>query len=362
MRKAISRSSLLVGVVMIALLTLGASSSGARQAKLMGYTVTPLVSDQKGAAPNRDKDLVNAWGLSASSTSPWWSANNGTDTSTLYQGDGTKVPLTVKVGGAPTGTVFNGTTDFTVKHAGASGPSVFLFSTESGTILGWNPNVPPPPTSTKAFVIKDRSNVDAEYKGLAIASTAQGNFLYATDFHNGRVDVFNGKMQRVHSKGMFVDPAIPNTYAPFGIQNIGGNIFVSYAKVGPTGDDLAGHGHGFVDEYDAMGNLMGRVATRGALDSPWGLAMAPADFEPASGALLVGNFGNGKVNAFRMSGGSWNYAGKLRMANGDAVKIDGLWALGFGNGAASGPTNSLYFTAGPDDESHGLFGTITADG
>ena len=361
MRTAMFRSSLLVGVVMLALLTIGAGSSGAKPAKLMGYSVTPLVSDQKGGAPNRDKDLVNAWGLAASDSSPWWVSNNGTDTSTLSQGDGTKVPLSVKVNGAPTGTVYNGSNDFTVKHGSAKGPSVFMFATESGTILGWNPNVPPPPPSTKAFVIVDRSNVDAEYKGLAIGSTAQGNFLYATDFHNGVVDVFNGNLKRVHSHGMFVDPAIPKTYAPFGIQNIGGNIFVTYAKVGPTGDDVAGQGHGFVDEYDAMGNLMGRVATRGALDSPWGLAMAPADFGPASGDLLVGNFGNGKVNAFSWSGGSWHYAGKLRMGNGDVVKIDGLWALGFGNGAGSGPTNSLYFTAGPDDESHGLFGTITAD-
>jgi uncharacterized protein (TIGR03118 family) len=360
MRKAISRTSLMVGVVMLALLTLGAGTSGARPSKLMGYTVTPLVSDQKGVAMHRDKDLVNSWGLSASPTSPWWVANNGSQTSTLYQGDGTKVPLTVRVAGDPTGTVYNGSGDFTVKHGGASGPSVFLFSTESGTILGWNPGVPPPPTSTKAFVIIDRTNVDAEYKGLAIGSTAQGNFLYATDFHNRRVDVFNGNLKRVHSKGMFVDPGIPMSYAPFGIQNIGGNIFVTYAKVGPTGDDVAGHGHGFVDEFDAMGNFVGRVATRGALNSPWGLAMAPADFGAASGDLLVGNFGNGKVNAFRMSGGSWNYAGKLRMAGGNVVKIDGLWALGFGNGAASGPTNSLYFTAGPDEESHGLFGTITA--
>jgi uncharacterized protein (TIGR03118 family) len=360
MRKALSRSSILVGVAMLALMTIGAGTSGARPDKLMGYSVTRLVSDQKGVAMSRDKDLVNAWGLVAGPSTPWWVANNGSQTSTLYGGDGSKVPLTVKVAGDPTGTVFNGSTDFPVKHGGATGSSVFLFSTESGTILGWNPTVPPGPTSTKAFVIINRTNVDAEYKGLAIGSTASGNFLYATDFHNGRVDVFNGKLKRVHSKGMFVDPGIPMSYAPFGIQNIGGNIFVTYAKVGPTGDDVAGHGHGFVDEFDAMGNFMGRVASRGALNSPWGLAMAPANFGPASGDLLVGNFGNGKVNAYRWSGGAWSYAGKLRMGNGNVVKIDGLWAIEFGNGAAAGPTNSLYFTAGPDEESHGLFGTITA--
>ena len=270
------------------------------------------------------------------------------------------VPLVVKVEGAPTGTVFNGSTDFVVKHGGDHGPSVFLFSTESGTILGWNPAVPPPPPSTKAFVIMDRSNVDAEYKGLAIASTAQGNFLYATDFHNGRVDVFNGKKQRVHTKGMFVDPAIPMAYAPFGIQNIGGNIFVTYAKVGPTGDDVAGTRPRVRRRVRRHGQPHGarRHARRpelpvGARDGA--RRLRAGERRPAGGQLR-----QREGQRLPWSGGAWNYAGKLRMDNGKAVKIDGLWALEFGNGAAAGPTNSLYFTSGPDEESHGLFGTVTA--
>ena len=151
--------------------------------------------------------------------------------------------------------------------------------------------------------------MDAEYKGLAIASTDKGDFLYATDFHNRRVDVFDGQFNLVNLAGAFTDPGIPRRYAPFGIQNIGGDIFVTYAKVGPTGDDVGGHGHGFVDQYDASGTLLARVATRGSLDSPWGLAMAPNEFGRFSGDLLVGNFGNGKINAYSSSGGTWHRVG-----------------------------------------------------
>jgi uncharacterized protein (TIGR03118 family) len=366
MPRTVMRSSLLAGVVALALLALGAGPAGAGgaaspAAMANSYTVTPLVSDQSGEAPVTDPDLVNAWGLAAGPTSPWWVANNGTNTSTLYEGGGTKLGLVVRVGGAPTGTVFNGGSNFVVSDGTHMGPSVFLFATESGLIRGWNPGVPPPPPSTKAFTVANRQHVDAEYKGLAIASTSSGDRLYATDFHNGRVDVFDGNFNLLQTKGDFVDPDISGKYAPFGIQNLGGNIFVTYAKVGSSGDDVSGHGHGFVDEYDTSGNLIARVGTHGALNSPWGLAMARSDFGQFSGDLLVGNFGNGKINAFSWSGGAWQRDGKLKMANGHVLKIDGLWALGFGNGRASGATNSLYFTAGPDDESHGLFGKVTAD-
>lgn len=366
MPRTVMRSSVLAGVVILALLALGAGTSGARgaasaTAAANAYTVTPLVADQSGEAPNTDGNLVNAWGLTAGPTSPWWVANNGTNTSTLYRGDGSNVGLVVRVGGAPTGTVFNGGPNFVVSDGTDSGPSLFLFDTESGLIRGWNPGVPPPPPSTKAFTVANRQHVGAEYKGLAIASTDDGDFLYATDFHNRRVDVFDGEFNLVKTKGDFRDPDISSKYAPFGIQNIGGDIFVTYAKIGVGGDDVAGHGHGFVDQYDAMGNLIARVATHGALNSPWGLAMAPADFGRFSGDLLVGNFGNGKINAYSSSGGTWHRDGKLRKANDKVLKVEGLWAIQFGNGSASGPTNSLYFTAGPDEESHGLFGTITAD-
>ena len=365
MHRMSARNYVLAGAVMVAMLAVAAvpaGASGSRTAAMNNYTVTKLVSDVPGAAMNVDPNLVNAWGLAASSSSPWWVADNGSQKSTLYGGDGTVLPLVVRVGGDPTGTVYNGSTSFVVRHGTASGPSLFLFDGEAGLIRGWNPGVPPGSTSTHAFVVVNRKHVDAEYKGLAIASTSDGDFLYATDFHNRRVDVFDGDFNLVHSPGAFTDPGIPNTYAPFGIRNLRGTIFVSYAKVGPTGDDLGGHGHGFVDAYDTSGMLLARVATRGSLDSPWGLAMAPAGFGRFGGDVLVGNFGNGKINAYGWSGSAYEHQGRLQMSSGRTVKIDGLWALAFGNGGAAGPKDSLYFTAGPEEESHGLFGDINAAG
>ncbi|HEY3209998.1 MAG TPA: TIGR03118 family protein [Actinomycetota bacterium] len=352
---------LLAAPLAIALLAAGAAAGNAAAANI--YTVTNLVSDVPGEAMHVDPNLVNAWGLAAGPTTPWWVADNGTDVSTLYTGDGDALPLVVQVEGAPTGLVFNGGPNFIVSDgAGNSGPSRFMFSTESGTIRGWNPNVPPPPPSTQTFVVVDRSDVEAIYKGLAIASTADGDFIYATDFHNARVDVFDGDFNLVTAPGAFADPRIPHGFAPFGIQNIGDQIFVTYAKQDAEGeDDVAGPGLGFVDVFDTSGAFLGRVATRGQLNAPWGLALAPASFGRFAGDLLVGNFGNGEINAFeRRADGTFGYRGKLRGADGEAISIDGLWALGFGNGAAAGPTDTLFFTAGPDDEEHGLFGKIEA--
>jgi uncharacterized protein (TIGR03118 family) len=325
------------------------------------YTVTKLVSDQPGEAKFRDPNLVNAWGLAASSTSPWWVANNHSNTSTLYDGDGTPQSLVVKVGGGPTGTVFNGSGGFEVHHNGASGSSIFIFDNEAGKILGWNPNVPPPAPSTRAFVLIDRSKFDAIYKGLAIATSNGQTMLYAADFHNNHVDVFNSSLQSVIVPGAFTDPKLPKRFAPFGIQAIGDRIFVAYAKQDADAEDeVAGAHLGYVDMYDTSGVLLQRVATRGPLDAPWGLAMAPDDFGQFSGDLLVGNFGDGRINAFReQNDGSWTFEGHL-MSGQHVIGIEGLWALEFGNGGNAGPTNSLYFTAGPADETHGLFGSITA--
>jgi len=237
-----------------------------------------------------------------------------------------------------------------------------MFATEEGTILGWNPNVPPPPPSTQAFVVVDRSDVGAIYKGLAIASTQDGDFIYATDFHNARVDMFNSKFKLVTPPGAFVDPKIPSGYGPFGIQNIGGVLFVTYAKQDADAeDDVAGQGHGFVDMYDTSGMFLGRVATHDQLNSPWGLTLAPDSFGRFGGDLLIGNFGNGQINAYRQrSGGQFTHSGKLQSPRGKTLAIDGLWALQFGNGGPAGSTDTLFFTAGPDDESHGLFGKIEA--
>jgi uncharacterized protein (TIGR03118 family) len=338
--------------------------AGTAYAAASSYTQTNLVSDQSGVAAHVDSDLVNAWGLTAQPGSPWWVSDNGTDVSTLYRADGTKVLLGVggtvphvNVPNAPTGDVANPGTNFVVTNGTTSGAARFIFATEEGKILGWAPSV----SITDAQVAVDKSGAGAVFKGLAIAGTDR---LYATDFHNARVDVFDGNFTLVNVPGAFVDPGIPAGYAPFGIQNIGGTIFVTYAKQDADArDDVAGQGHGFVDRFSTSGAFLGRVATHGQLNSPWGLAMAPSDFGRFSNDLLVGNFGDGQISAFEpQSDGSWELVGQLRATDNKVLTIDGLWALQFGKGdlTNNGPTNKLFFTAGPDDESHGLFGTITA--
>lgn len=323
------------------------------------YTVHPLVSDSSATpAPATDASLVNAWGLSDGPTSPWWAANNGTSTSTLYSGTGTKIPLTVTVPGAPTGTVFNpSATDFSVSQGGKSGAARFLFATEGGTILGWTPAV----NAATAVVGVDRSSAGAVYKGLATANDR----LYATDFHNGRVDVFDASFNPLTTTGGFKDAKVAKGFAPFGIQALAGNIFVTYAK-----QDAAKHadvpvpGQAYVDEFTPDGQLVGHVVNSGKknapLNAPWGLALAPAGFGSFGGDLLVGNFGNGRISAYVQRGSAWVYKGQLRGGDGSLVAIDGLWAIAFGNGAAAGPTNTLYFLSGPSGGQHGLYGSITA--
>jgi len=297
---------------------------------------------------------------------PWWVADNQTDLSTLYNASGTPLPLVVNVPGAPTGLVFHrDAPDFTVSAGGASGPAIFLFDGEGGEIRGWNPGVPPPvaPATTSTDTEVGFASPDgAIYKGLAIATNPSR--LYATDFHNGRVDVFDGNFMPVNTPGAFTDPKLPAGFAPFGIQNIGDQIFVTYAKQDADAeDDVAGQALGFVDVFDRNGVLLDRVAQRGQLNAPWGLAMAPDDFGTYSGDLLVGNFGDGNINAYTQNpNGTWQPAGQLRGSDRKPIKIDGLWALQFGHGAIAnnGPTNTLFFTAGPNDENDGLFGSITA--
>jgi uncharacterized protein (TIGR03118 family) len=316
------------------------------------YTVTPLVSDQAGVAPHTDSNLVNAWGLTAGPTTPWWVADNGTDKSTLYGGDGTPRALVVNVAGGPTGTTFNPTSAFLLP---TGGKALFLFDSEDGVIRGWNGA-----QGTTAVVVKDRSDVGAIYKGLTVADTPAGPRLYAADFHNARIDVFDGSFTLL--PGGFVDSSLPSGYAPFNVQVIGDRVFVSYAKQDADAEDeVAGQGLGFVDAYDLAGNLLGRVAQHGQLNAPWGLALAPPSFGRFGGDLLVGNFGDGQINAYEELGnGHFAHRGELRGDDGRPLTIDGLWALRFGNDSAAGPAETLFFTAGPDEESHGLFGSITA--
>jgi len=312
------------------------------------YTVRLLVSNVPGAAVHFDPNLVNPWGLTAGPTSPWWVADNGTDESTLYRADGTQIPLLVQVPGHPTGAVFWSTT----------ARAIFVFATEAGQIRGWHPS-----QGNQTVVLADRSGFGTIYKGLAFASTPAGDRFYATDFHNATVDVFDTSFNLVSQPGAFVDSALLIGYAPFGIQTIGARVFVTYAKQDENAEDeVPGQGRGFVDAYDTTGNLLVRVARHGQLNAPWGLALAPSNFGRFSGDLLVGNFGDGQINAYEeLPNGHFEHRGELRTADGKSLTIDGLWALQFGHGAPNnGPTNTLFFTAGPNDESDGLFGTITA--
>ena len=322
------------------------------------YAQRNLVSDQPGRAELIDPSLVNAWGLAFGPMTPAWVANNGADNSTLYSGGigsppPVKIPLTVSIpGGAPTGMVYNGSPGFVVHSGASSGPATFLFSSEAGRITGWNISVSP----TQAPVAKTVPG--AIFKGLAIANAAGGERIYATDFHNGKVDVWNSDFKRIHRRGAFRDPKIPSRFAPFGIQAVGDKLIVTYAKQDRDAeDDIPGAGNGFVDVYDTSGKLLRRFARRGPLDSPWGVARAPKGFGGASGALLIGNFGDGRINAFDPHSGK--LLGALRRKNGSRIRIDGLWALQFGNGVIGTP-KTLLFTAGPAGESHGLFGELTA--
>jgi uncharacterized protein (TIGR03118 family) len=338
-----------VAVVLAALAAAGSASS----ARPDRFVVRPLVTDRA------DPQLVNAWGLAARAGGAWWVANEARSSSTIYAADGRKQALRVSVPGGPTGVVFNGGPGFVVRGGGVAAPARFVYACEDGMIRGWSPMVPRG-WSTQAEVAVDASGSGAVFRGLALA---RGR-LYATDFHNGRVDVFDGNFMPIHTPGAFTDPNIPAGFAPFGIQNIGDQIFVTYAKQDADAeDDVAGQGLGFVDVFDRNGVLLDRVAQRGQLNAPWGLAMAPDDFGTYSGDLLVGNFGDGNINAFTQNAnGTWRPAGQLRGADQKPIKIDGLWALQFGHGALAnnGPRNTLFFTAGPNDENDGLFGSITA--
>jgi uncharacterized protein (TIGR03118 family) len=320
------------------------------------YTVTPLVSDIPGVAPVTDPNLVNGWGLARSATSPWWVADNGTQKSTLYTGAGAPLPLVVGVAGGPTGVVFAGIADKFLVATDASptlGRASFIFDSEDGQIRAWR--------GGGTALVTAHGGAGAIYKGLAIAEPTPGHpRLYAADFHNARVDVFNGAWQNVTPAGAFVDPTLPDGYAPFGIQTIGSRVYVSYAQQdADAADEVAGEGRGFVDAYDLTGNLIARVAQHGQLNAPWGLALAPSTFGRYAGDLLVGNFGNGEINAYEETPSGFHHRGTLRATSGNKLAIDGLWALEFGNGGSNGSPDTLFFTAGPDDESHGLFGTIT---
>ena len=351
----------------------GASAAVSSTHRTWGFKQVNMVSDQPGKAALTDPDLVNAWGLSASPGtntspgSPLWVSDNGKDKTTLYAGASattvSKVPLVVHVtSGAPTGQVFNTSGSGFVVHDshGNSGSSVFMFDSENGGIDGWAPNVgtsPAPSTKTEVAV---RNGANAVYKGLAIAKASDGHtYLYAANFRSGRVEAYDDTFTPVELPGgLFVDPRIPAGYAPFNVQELAGRLVVTYAKQDATlHDDVAGQGHGFVDVFSNDGAFIKRLVTRGVLNSPWGLALAPSGFGRLGHSLLVGNFGNGRINAFNPRTGA--FLGQLRGPHGKRITIDGLWGLRFGNGNAA-RTGQLLFSAGPGGESHGLLGKIVA--
>ena len=326
-----------------------------------------LVSDIPGLADQTDPNLVNPWGIAASATSPLWISDNHSGATTVYNGSGQPFPaanpLIVQIpppsGGnppsAPTGQVFNPTAGFMLS---GGQPALFLFASEDGTISGWNSSVGP-----NAVIMVDNSGSGAVYKGLALGASSQVPLLYAANFNAGSIDVFDANFSTVTLDGGFADPDLPPGFAPFNIQSIGTRLYVTYAlQDDARHDDVSGPGNGFIDVFDFNGNLVQRLVSNGKLNSPWGLALAPSQFGDFSKALLVGNFGDGTINAYDPASGA--YLGALQDSMGAVISIPGLWGLLFGNGGNGGDVNTLYFTAGiPGDgniEDHGLFGSIQA--
>jgi uncharacterized protein (TIGR03118 family) len=360
------------GVVSVALVVASSATANASlghddhgDGNRVAVTQTNLIADQVGQAPLIDPNLINPWGMSfgtGATPTPVWVSDNGANVSTLYSGATTppsfaKVPLTVSIpGGAPTGQVFNSSaTDFVVHGGSASGAAKFIFDSEAGWIVGWNPTVPAAGSTQATPAVHI---ADAVFKGLALASVDGANYLYATDFHHGTVDVFDSTFTLQHWSDAFRDKHIPDGYAPFNIALLNGNLYVTYAKQDAAKhDDVAGSGHGFVDVFSTSGHLLNRLVARGGLNSPWGLAIAPSSWGSLAGSLLVGNFGNGRIHAYDPNSG--HALGALRDASGNKITIDGLWGLLPGNGVAADP-QSVIFSAGPDGEAHGLVGVLQA--
>jgi uncharacterized protein (TIGR03118 family) len=309
------------------------------------FLATRLVTDAT------DSQLVNPWGISASGTSPFWVSDNGTGLSTLYSVDPTtnatsKLGLVVTIpgDGSVTGQIFNGGTGFNSDR--------FLFVSEDGTISGWRGALG---TTAEVLQLSDPTNV---YKGVALDATGGHSYLLSANFSTGKIDVLKGDAGAPDLAGKFVDPAIPNHYSPFNISKLGNTIYVTYALQNGK-DDSPGSGHGFVSAFDEHGNFLGRIGTAGALNSPWGLAIAPSGFGSLAGDLLVGNFGDGRINIFSADPNAPAFLGQLTdVKTGNPLAIDGLWGLIPGNGSGAGSIHDIYFTAGPNGESNGELGVL----
>jgi uncharacterized protein (TIGR03118 family) len=340
----------------VALVFVAAASSQA----LAQYSLFQLDSTSSPASAADDPNLVNGWGLAFFPTSPFWVSDNGTGLSTLYDHSGTILGLVVTIPpahgapagskGTPTGIIANPTTGFAVTEKGHTGSAPFIFDTLDGTISGWSPGV----DGTHAIIAVDNSASHAAYTGLAFATNAKGAFLFAADAGNNKIDVYDSKF---HLAMSFKDPATPPGLSVYGIQNIGGELYVTFGSLVPNKG-------GAVDVFNTSGKLLRRLTKNGPggpLEAPWGTALAPKDFGHFKNALLIGNVGNGRINAFDRKTGA--FLGALKFANGKDIAVPGLWALQFGAGnPANGDKNQLFFTAGPDGYRKGLFGMITANG
>jgi uncharacterized protein (TIGR03118 family) len=375
--KTISRLCTACALTLSAVLAL--SALGMAQA----YQQTNLVSDIQGLAQNPtngqpDPQLVNPWGITSSATSSWWVSDNNAGVSTLYNGQGVKQGLVVNipspvngVAGTPTGVVFTGAAGFTVQAKGTTAGAAFTFVTEDGTIVAWGPGINPQDLPNDAFVVVDNSSTPsaatgAVYKGATIAQITAGGpfFLYVTNIRSGRVEVYDTNFKPVNlgrdddGNPAFVDRKIPQGFAPFNVQELNGNLYVTYAKQNATKhDDFDFPGFGFVDRFSPEGKLLQRLENGPWLNAPWGVALGPANFGFFSNHLLIGNAGSGQIAVYDVDSGRFD--GLLRDANGHALQNDRLWALRFGNDHAAGPSNWLFFTAGISDEAHGLFGFFT---
>ncbi|MCX4162447.1 MULTISPECIES: TIGR03118 family protein [Paraburkholderia] len=357
------RNAVLVTLCTITAATLaacGSSDNSSTPTMPAQFKATTLVSDGSVAAANIDPNLKNGWGIAFNPTGVVWVSDNNTKKSTLYDGNGVVQSLVVTIApnaagqaAGPTGIVFNKSTDFQISaNGGASANAVFLWATDAGTIAAWSPKVLP----TQAVNAYDDGAGAAVYKGLAIGVNAGANLLYATDFHNKKVDVFDKSFNKIQLAGKFVDPQLPAGLSPFGIAAIGGTVYVSYALLGPDGHtQVNGAGNGVVDAFDTAGNLIKRIATAGTLNSPWGLVVAPANFGAASNDLLVGNFGDGTIDAFDPNSGK--FLGALTSTSGSTFKQPGIWGMAFGNNVDNQPLNTLFFAAGPTPTT-GVYGRL----
>ena len=343
----------------LALTVMGFGLTAATAIAANSYQVRNLVGDGGIPADHLDANLQNGWGVAFNPNGFVWVADNGTGLATLYDGLGNPQSLVVSIpsstdstgGGTPTGITFNSTTDFAVRSGGSSGAAAFIFASEDGMISGWSPRVRATQAVPAVFM------ASAVYKGVAIASNAGINMLYAADFHGHKIDVFGPNFAPMKLPGAFVDPNLPANFAPFNIMALNGRLYVAYAQKEENGDDeVAGSGLGIVDAYDTAGHLLQRVATGGTLNAPWGMAIAPSGFGDFSGNLLVGNFGDGTINAFDAISGAPR--GQLRTPSGDVITIDELWGIAFGNNLSNQPSTTLFFAAGPNDEANGVYGRI----